>query len=57
MHKDHPISSDLWDFKVECCKEHYIMKKRDPHTNQAFDLHALKWENKELQETETLDVK
>lgn len=56
MHKDHPISSDLWDFKVECCKEHYIMNK-DPHTNQAFDLEALKWENKEEQETEALDVK
>lgn len=57
MHKDHPISSDLWDFKVECCKKHYIMNKGDPHTNQAFDLEALKGENKEQQETEALDVK
>lgn len=56
MHKDHLISIDLCDFKVECCKEHHMMNEGDLHANQAFDLETLKGENKEEQETEALDV-
>lgn len=32
------------------------MKEGDPYTNQAFDLEAPNWEDKEKQETEALDV-
>lgn len=56
MHKDLLILIDLWDFKVKFCKAHHIMNEGDPHANQVFDLETLKWENKEEQETEALDV-
>lgn len=46
MHKGHLISIDLWDFKVECCKEHHMMNEGGPHANQAFDLERIRAGNR-----------